>query len=261
MKSGSTLAIFAAAALQLVCVPSAWAQIVGVAGAPNAAWHTRMVAKLKLNPAQESALRAYETALGTPTTSIGADQANAMTLPQRLDFVAEHMAADLAKQQAGAKAMRRLYALLSPDQQRTLDSITGFRTEHNARPPDEPDESDISKMQPNYALPSKTPPDWLVMPSGDDLSRVYPSRALDDGTTGKVMLTCLVDEFGYLKDCAVHSETPEGVGFGTAALESTAYMRMKPATAFGVPVRSEVSVPLNFAVEDDRTSPPDSSAK
>ena len=39
---------------------------------------------------------------------------------------------------------------------------------------------------------------------------------------------------------------PEGQGFGNAALEMTGYMRMYPATRYGVPVRGSVTMPVRF---------------
>ena len=60
------------------------------------------------------------------------------------------------------------------------------------------------------------------------------------------MIVCVADEDGYVADCVVKGEEPAGMGFRNAALEATAYMRMTPATDYGVPVRSSVAAPLKF---------------
>jgi len=91
-----------------------------------------------------------------------------------------------------------------------------------------------------------TEPDWLDKPTGDELARVYPRAALGHRVTGSAMLHCIVSTEGYLSDCTIVNETPQDAGFGNAALEATGFMRMKPATTNGVPVESDVAVPVNF---------------
>jgi TonB family protein len=59
-----------------------------------------------------------------------------------------------------------------------------------------------------------------------------------------------VDEDGYLKDCNVTTETPVSQGFGNAALEMSAYMRFQPATRYGVPMSSDINVPIRFDSND-----------
>jgi len=86
----------------------------------------------------------------------------------------------------------------------------------------------------------------MVKPRGDDVARVFPAAALKGKITGSALMTCAVDEDGYLADCVIDEETPAGMGFGNAALEVSAYMRMFPATNYGVPVRSTVTVPIKF---------------
>ncbi len=57
---------------------------------------------------------------------------------------------------------------------------------------------------------------------------------------------CTVDTDGYLSDCTVTGEEPKNTGFGNAALQTTSYMRMRPATQNGIPVESIVNVPVDF---------------
>jgi TonB family protein len=241
----------------LAAASSALAQTPSPARTPtataNEAWTAEIIADLKLNQDQQNALRSLE-AMVAPSAPSGltAEQYQAMTLPQRLDFVAEHMAIDLEKVRAEAQAARRFYGLLSPDQQAMFQAAMGSTpgAENRAPTPDQPEDTNTPSRRPNFSLPGWTPPDWMKMPSANDITRVYPWDAQRLGITGTAVLECVANEYGYLADCVVRSETPEGRGFGNAALETTAYMRMRPATKYGVPVRASVVIPLNFTLQD-----------
>lgn len=166
-----------------------------------------------------------------------------MTAPQRLDYVASRIEIDLRVAQAQAQALHKLYDVLSADQRKVLDDAT-------APPGGKAALATVVQQperdKPDYSLPSHTNPNWLVVPSQDDVARVYPSQALKQMVGGNAVITCMVDADGYLADCVVDSETPPGLGFGNAALEITAYMRMLPATNYGVPVPAKVNVPVSF---------------
>ena len=168
-----------------------------------------------------------------------------MPLPQRFDFVADEMAIDLRNERARAEAARKFYSALSPGQRQQFDEAMLPTT---GRPGLAADPTPLpAEVRNGFTLPSHTDADWMVKPRGEDMARVYPSLALRTKEPGSVVLSCTADEDGYLTDCVVSNETPPGQGFGNAALEMTAYMRMKPATNFGVPVRSTVNLPVNFA--------------
>ena len=82
-------------------------------------------------------------------------------------------------------------------------------------------------------------PQWLERPSGEDLGRFFPPRAMMDGVSGRVVLSCVVDGEGALADCAVASEEPEGYDFGEATLRLVPLFRMTPGNAgarVGIPV-------------------------
>lgn len=92
--------------------------------------------------------------------------------------------------------------------------------------------------------------DWLKRPTAEDLAAVWPREAWQKGLGGKVILACQVSLQGALFDCQVGSETPEGAGFGRAALALAPQLLMKPAVRNGKPVVSQVQVPINFRTPD-----------
>jgi|GEM_PF-280791 len=100
-----------------------------------------------------------------------------------------------------------------------------------------------------------TPPAWFKKPSAADLIAAWPSEALSRGIGGKVTLTCMVSLHGELEACHVVSESPEGMGFGAAAMLLTPQFLFKPATRDGQPVISNMTLPLKF--ENNETPAPD----
>jgi TonB family protein len=204
----------------------------------------KAAAQLNLNPQQRAALEAYEDLIAErpPPPSIDPAAFRAMSQPQQLDYVAAGAEVIVTRMRAAAAAAHRLYALLTADQCKAMDALM-------FPPPGSPAPQPTEQTAPavfNRLLPSHTDPDWLVRPTAEDISRVYPRDALRHKIVGSALLHCMADIDGYLSDCTVSDETPKDAGFGNAALEITAYMRMKPATTFGVPVESQVNVPINF---------------
>ncbi|HEV2364496.1 MAG TPA: TonB family protein [Caulobacteraceae bacterium] len=91
-----------------------------------------------------------------------------------------------------------------------------------------------------------TPPDWFEEPTPAEISKYYPPLALKEGLSGKAVLKCTVNISGALQDCSVISESPDGVGFGDAALGVTQFMQFKPMLRGGRPIASPVILPVIF---------------
>jgi TonB family protein len=92
--------------------------------------------------------------------------------------------------------------------------------------------------------------DWLRMPNSNDLMMVFPSEAYRRGKSGEALIHCKVSRQGALYECRVVSESPEGMGFGAAAIGLAPQFQMKPATVDGKAVVDTVNIPIRF------TAPP-----
>lgn len=90
-------------------------------------------------------------------------------------------------------------------------------------------------------------PDWVRRPTAMEVAQFYPLRSALLGEEGHATITCTVELSGLLKNCQIDSETPEGRGFGDAALKVTKVMRMRPGAVDGKPVGGLwVTIPLIF---------------
>lgn len=88
-----------------------------------------------------------------------------------------------------------------------------------------------------------TSPTWIERPRNPE--RYYPRAAFMRGVAGEVVLDCDVDVGGRLS-CVVASETPEGQGFGEAALRIAGAHVMRPAMQDGAPVRGRYRMVVPF---------------
>jgi hypothetical protein len=92
---------------------------------------------------------------------------------------------------------------------------------------------------------------WVTRPSAEEFSMFFPPEALTQRVEGSVMLEC-ASRLDQRVDCTVVSETPQGWGFGRAALGLSRSFRMLPAVRDGQPqAGSPARVPVNFPQMSD----------
>lgn len=70
--------------------------------------------------------------------------------------------------------------------------------------------------------------DYRQWPSAYDWYLATPQNVHAKGLAGRVVLVCKVTDFGVLAHCKVREETPQGEGFGKAALKLSSKIKMRP---------------------------------
>ena len=88
--------------------------------------------------------------------------------------------------------------------------------------------------------------DWLRRPTPAQLADAWPAAAKQAGTTGKVLMNCLLAYDGTLKDCRVISETPPGLGFGAAALGLAGAFQLMPVVDGQSATDGRIIIPVRF---------------
>ena len=99
-------------------------------------------------------------------------------------------------------------------------------------------------------------PNWSRRPTVADLVRAYPAEAVKANVEGDVVLHCRVTAAGQLADCGVLRETPQGAGFGAAALSLTPLFEAREQTPEGGPKRgSDIRLPIRFRLPSPPSAP------
>lgn len=97
--------------------------------------------------------------------------------------------------------------------------------------------------------PVITRPQWLSRPGAREFERFYPARAREREKEGRVTLDCIVAADGAI-GCRVARETPEGWGFGQAALKIAPSFRLAPRMEDGRPTEGgTVRVEIAFRLD------------
>jgi TonB family protein len=100
----------------------------------------------------------------------------------------------------------------------------------------------------NFLAPGDSNADWMTKPTASQMMGVYPAAARDRPPANpRAMVTCKVNQEGFLRDCKVVQQAPENMGFGDAALALSPLFRMKPKIRGGKPMESEVTIPIVWA--------------
>lgn len=97
------------------------------------------------------------------------------------------------------------------------------------------------------ASAESTKADWLRQPTPSEFQSLYPKAAVKVRAGAVVMLTCVAATDGSLKRCTAKSQRYDEYGFEAAAVQMAQYFLMRPATVDGVPVESNVRVPITFS--------------
>lgn len=94
---------------------------------------------------------------------------------------------------------------------------------------------------------------WERRPSGRDLQRAYPRKALAEGLSGFAAVACEVTADGLLTNCKIDSEGPPGYGFGEAAMSLMPLFKLRSMTPGGQSREGgTVRIPIRFGAQGDR---------
>ena len=94
----------------------------------------------------------------------------------------------------------------------------------------------------------------IVMQTDDNaigtFASAWPESAYRSKTPGEVRLNCDIDRYGLAEWCEVLSESPEGKGFGRAAMVLRPTFKVAPAMGPGGPIDSMMTIAIEFKPPD-----------
>jgi hypothetical protein len=120
--------------------------------------------------------------------------------------------------------------------------------EEEEKPEDEikPEEEEVAEAPSRGGTLGVGDVNWVREPSARDFARYFPDDALDEGTSGNVTLSCIIGGSGRLA-CSVASESPDGYGFGNAAIGISRQLRVRTTLPDGSSAEGrEMRLPLSF---------------
>ena len=85
--------------------------------------------------------------------------------------------------------------------------------------------------------------------SDDDLTQmvtIWPGAAYQNRVNGRVRLRCRIDVHGLAETCEIASETPQGHGFGKAALELRPTFKLPPTMGPDGPIAATKTIAIGF---------------
>ncbi len=89
------------------------------------------------------------------------------------------------------------------------------------------------EVRPAHAPSVYVSGDW-ILPNTDQEQAYRPARAIQEGVGGTVAIDCLVRADGYLAECDVMQEDPQGYGFADATVAMfLKYVHVDPASVPG----------------------------
>jgi hypothetical protein len=107
-------------------------------------------------------------------------------------------------------------------------------------------ESPFAEPAPPSGTLSMGDVNWVRAPNARDFARFYPNRAIDSGVSGNVTLDCIIGGGGRLV-CSVAGESPDGYGFGRAAINISRQLRVDTRLSDGSSAAGRnLSLPLSF---------------
>lgn len=81
---------------------------------------------------------------------------------------------------------------------------------------------------------------------------IWPDTGYHNGVSAKVRLKCWIDAHGLAEKCQVVGENPKNLGFGKAALEMRAVIKLPPTLGPDGPIGSYKTIDVGFQAPDVR---------